>query len=335
MFGAVAVPADAEAAPPEEERRRRRRRWIIAGVLLALLAALAIFALTRPDRVNVPSVLERDVDRAELILEEAGFEVAIEEVASDNPRDLVLEQDPRAGEEADEGSTVTLTVSTGPGEGEVPDVVGLPVREATAELRDAGFRVEEERESSDSVDPGDVISTDPRPGEEAKMGSIVTVTVSSGAEVVTVPDVLGVSESLARGELERAGFVVNAETEESDAPEGTVIEQDPGGGSRVEEGSQVTIVVSRGPGDVSVPNVVGQSQESASARLAALGLDVRITTRDTDSESEDGRVLDQSPEAGTDLPPGSEVTIVVGSFVEPEEPLDPEPTEPEPGVTTP
>jgi eukaryotic-like serine/threonine-protein kinase len=335
MFGAVAVPADAEAAAAEEERRRRRRRWIIAGVLLALLAALAIFALTRPDRVNVPSVLERDVDRAELILEEAGFEVAIEEVASDNPRDLVLEQDPRAGEEADEGSTVTLTVSTGPGEGEVPDVVGLPVREATAELRDAGFRVEEERESSDSVDPGDVISTDPRPGEEAKMGSIVTVTVSSGAEVVTVPDVLGVSESLARGELERAGFVVNAETEESDAPEGTVIEQDPGGGSRVEEGSQVTIVVSRGPGDVSVPNVVGQSQESASARLAALGLDVRITTRDTDSESEDGRVLDQSPEAGTDLPPGSEVTIVVGSFVEPEEPIEPEPTEPEPGVTTP
>jgi eukaryotic-like serine/threonine-protein kinase len=331
MFGAVAVPADAEAAA-EQERSRKRRRWIIATVLAALLAALAIFALTRPDQVNVPSVLDRDVDRAELVLEDAGFEVAVEPVANPAPRDTVLEQDPRAGEEADEGSTVTLTVSTGPGEGEIPDVVGLPVREATLELRDAGFQVEEKRQSSDSVDAGSVISTDPRPGESAKMGSTVTVLVSRGVKLVTVPNVLGQPESSARSTLEGEGFVVNAETEESDAEEGTVISQDPGGG-RVEEGSQVTIVISRGPGDVSVPNVVGQRQESAAARLAGLGFDVRVVSRDTDSESEDGRVLDQSPSAGTDLPPDSEVTIVVGSFVEPEEPLEAEPTDPETDVT--
>jgi beta-lactam-binding protein with PASTA domain/predicted Ser/Thr protein kinase len=333
MFGAVAVPDQAEAAAAaEEERRRRRRRWAVAGVVAALLAAVAVFALTRPDRVNVPSVLDRDVDRAEVILEDAGFEVAVEEVANEAPRDTVLEQDPRAGEEADEGSTVTLTVSTGPGQGEVPDVVGLPVREATLDLRDAGFEVEEEREASDSVDAGLVISTDPRPGEEAKMGSTVTIVVSSGRELVTVPDVLNQSESSARGELARAGFVVNVETEESDFEEGTVIEQDPGAGSRIEEGSQVTIVVSRGPGDVSVPNVVGQRQESAEARLAGLGFDVRVTTRDTESQSEDGRVLDQSPSAGTSLPPNSDVTIVVGRFVEPDEPAEPsEPEAPPPG----
>jgi beta-lactam-binding protein with PASTA domain len=79
--------------------------------------------------------------------------------------------------------------------------------------------------------------------------------------------------------------------------------------------------------------VVGQSQESATARLAGLGFDVRVATRDTDSESEDGRVLDQSPSAGTDLPQGSDVTIVVGEFIEPEEPVEPEPVEPEPEVT--
>jgi beta-lactam-binding protein with PASTA domain/predicted Ser/Thr protein kinase len=329
MFGAVAVPSDAEAAAAEDERRRRRRRWIVAGVLAALLAAVAIFALTRPDRVNVPSVLERDVDRAELVLEEAGFEVEVEPVPSTAQRDLVLEQDPRAGEEAEEGSTVTLTVSSGPGEAEVPDVIGLPVREAVAELDEAEFRAKEETQPSDQVDAGEVISTDPRPGEEAKVGSQVTLLVSSGPKLVTVPNVVGQPESSARSTLEGAGFVVNGETEESDAQAGTVIRQDPGAG-RVEEGSQVTIVISRGPGDVSVPNVVGQSQESATGRLAGLGFDVRVASRDTESESEDGRVLDQSPEAGTDLPPGSEVTIVVGGFVEPEEPVEPEPTEPEP-----
>jgi eukaryotic-like serine/threonine-protein kinase len=334
MFGAVGVPPDeAAVAAAEEDRRRRRRRWIIAGVLCALLAAVAIFALTRPDRINVPSVLDRDVDQAELVLEDAGFEVAVDAVPSNAERDTVLEQDPRAGEEAEEGSTVTLTVSTGPGEAEVPDVIGLPVREAVAELRDAEFRFEEERQPSDQVPEGDVISTDPRPGEEARVGSIVTLVVSNGPKLAAVPDVLNQSETSARGELEGAGFVVNAETEESELEEGTVIEQDPGPGSRVEEGSQVTIVVSRGPGDVSVPNVVGQSQESATARLAGLGLDVRVVTRDTESESEDGRVLEQSPQGGADLPPGSEVTIVVGSFVEPEEPVEPEPAEPEPEVT--
>jgi beta-lactam-binding protein with PASTA domain/predicted Ser/Thr protein kinase len=334
MFGAVTVPPDEAEAAEEEERRRRRRRWIIAGVLLALLAAVAIFALTRPDRVNVPSVLDRDVDRAELVLEEAGFEVAVDPVASTAERDTVLEQDPRAGEEADEGSTVTLTVSTGPGQAEVPDVVGLPLREAVEELEDAEFRAEEERQASDTVPAGEVISTDPRPGEDARVGSAVTLVVSSGRKLVTVPDVLSQSESSARSELESAGFLVNAETEESDLEEGTVIEQDPAAGSRIEEGAQVAIVISRGPGDVSVPNVVGQSQESAAARLGALGLDVRVVTRDTDSESEDGRVLDQSPPAGSDLPPGSDVTIIVGSFVEPEEPAEPPPAEePETEVT--
>jgi eukaryotic-like serine/threonine-protein kinase len=332
MFGAVAVPEEAAPAAAEEVRRRRRSRWIIAGVLVALLAALAIYALTRPDRVNVPSVLDRDVDRAELVLEEAGFEVAVEPVASTADRDVVLEQDPRAGEEAEEGSTVTLTVSSGPGEAEVPDVVGLPLREAVAELQDADFRVEEETQPSESVDEGTVISTDPRPGEEARVGSRVTVVVSSGVRLVTVPNVVGLDESTARAELEGEGFVVNPEIEESDAEEGTVIRQDPGAG-RVEEGSEVTIVVSSGPGDVTVPNVVGQSQESATARLAGLGFDVRVATRDTDSESEDGRVLDQSPSAGTDLPQGSDVTIVVGEFIEPEEPVEPEPVEPEPEVT--
>jgi beta-lactam-binding protein with PASTA domain/predicted Ser/Thr protein kinase len=332
MFGAVAVPEEAEPAAAEEVRRRRRTRWIIAGILAALLTAVAIYALTRPDQVNVPSVLDRDVDRAEVVLEEAGFEVAVEPVASTADRDTVLEQDPRAGEEAEEGSTVTLTVSSGPGEAEVPDVVGLPLREAVAELQDADFRVDEETQPSESVDEGTVISTDPRPGEEARVGSRVTVVVSSGVRLVTVPSVVGLDESTARAELEGEGFVVNPEIEESESEEGTVIRQSPSGG-RVEEGSEVTIVVSSGPGDVTVPNVVGQSQESATARLAGLGFDVRVATRDTDSESEDGRVLDQSPSAGTDLPQGSDVTIVVGEFIEPEEPVEPEPTEPETEVT--
>jgi beta-lactam-binding protein with PASTA domain len=280
---------------------------------------VAIYALTRPESVNVPSVLGEDVDRAIVQLEDAGFEVEVLPVANPAPRDTVLEQDPRAGTEADSGSTVSLTVSTGPGQGEVPDVVGLSEREATEELRDSDFRVRSEQEPSSAVDAGTVISTDPRAGEEARLGSVVKIVVSRGPELVTVPDVLGASESSARAQLRTAGFLVNSESRDSSAESGTVIEQDPGGGSEIEEGSEVTIVVSRGPGDVTLPNVVGQREASAIARLSGLGLDVRAIERDTEARSEDGRVLEQFPSSGSEVAPGSEVVIEIGVLVESEE----------------
>jgi serine/threonine-protein kinase len=318
MYEAAVIPDEAAAAAAEDERKRTRRRWIAVAALAALFALVAIWALTRPAQVLVPGVISRDVDSAKALLEGAGFEVAIEEVANAAPLDTVLEQDPRAGEEAAEGSTVTLTVSTGPGLGEVPDVVGLTEREATRELEEAHFLVRSVEEPSTSVDEGDVIGTDPRPGDQATVGSRVTIVVSSGPELITVPDVLGQSESIARSQLERAGFLVNSESSESDSPEGTVFEQDPGPASELPVGSEVTIVVSQGPGDVSVPNVVGQREESARLRLTGLGLDVRVIEQEVSARSDDGRVIDQFPSTGTEVPPGSEVTIEVGVFVEPE-----------------
>ena len=317
MFATVADP-DLLA----EEERRRRRRWIAIGILGAiLLALLALLLIDRlgGEEVLVPAVTGKDVERGADQLEDAGFEVEIDEFANDAPRGTVLEQDPRAGERADEGSTVTLSVSSGPGEGEVPDVVGQPEAEAKEELEDAGFRVKSEREASSSADEGTVIRSQPSPGLQAKIGSTVTIVVSSGPKLVTVPDVLNQSESSARSELRAAGLLPNVESEESDLPEDTVIEQDPGAGSRIEEGDEVTVVVSEGPGDVSVPNVVGQSRETAVARLTGLGLNVRIVEVETDVSSEDGDVLDQVPQPGTTVPPASDVTIDVGVFVEPDE----------------
>jgi eukaryotic-like serine/threonine-protein kinase len=318
MFAAVTDP-EAEA---EDERRRRRNRWIAIGLLAAIL--IGLLAVLLADRLGgdkslVPAVTGKDVERAADQLEAAGFEVEIDEFANEASRGTVLEQDPRAGEEADEGSTVTLSVSSGPGEGEIPDVVGQPEAEAKQELEDAGFRVKSERETSSSVDAGDVIRSEPSPGLRARVGSTVMIFVSSGPKMVSVPDVLNQSESSARSELRAANLLVNVESEESELPEDTVIEQDPTPGSSVEEGEQVTIVLSEGPGDVSVPNVVGQSRESAVARLSALGLNIRIVEVETESQSEDGDVLDQVPSPGTNVPPGSDVTIDVGVFVEPEE----------------
>ncbi|MGI8460905.1 MAG: PASTA domain-containing protein [Solirubrobacterales bacterium] len=322
MFAAVSDPL-----AEEEARRKRMWRWIIVGILALALVGVLIFALTRKEQVRVPAVGGRDVERAVDILEAAGFETettSFERVGC--ARNTVLEQDPPAGVEADEGSTVDLSICAGPGQGEVPDVVGQPEREAIEELRDAGFEVKSRREASASVKLGSVISTSPGAGLDARMGSTVTIFVSTGPELVVVPDVLGSSQEVAQSTLRREGFIVDIDSREDAAAEGTVIEQDPGGGSEIEKGSDVTVVVSDGPGDVSVPNVIGQRQDSAVARLGGLGLDVRVIEVESEVSSEDGRVLDQSPSTGSSVPPGTEVTIEVGVFVEPEEPEPVDPT---------
>ena len=321
MLAAVVDP-EAEAAAAAEERRRRRRRWIMIGLLAAvLLGLLAILLINRlgTEQVRVPAVTGTDVERAADELEAAGFEVDVDEFANDAPRGRVLEQDPRGGEEADEGSTVNLSVSAGPGKAVVPDVVDQPVGEAIDELEDAGFMVKPERETSADVDEGNVIRSSPSAGLRAKRGSTVTIIVSTGPKLVTVPDVTGLTEDSARSELEAAGLVVDTEFEESDAEEGTVISEDPGPGSRVEEGERITIGISEGPGDVSVPNLIGQSREAALRNLSAADLGATVVTVETDVESEDEQVLDQTPGTGSRVPPGTDVTIEVGRFVEPEE----------------
>ena len=322
LFAAVAAP-EATLAAADEEKRRRRNRWIILALLAAALIGVLVFALTRSEQVKVPAVGGKDVEKAQDTLDEAGFEVEVETITKPGcERNTVLEQDPRAGESAEKGSTVRIDICAGPGEGEVPDVVGQPERAAVRELQDAGFEVKSRPEASDSVDVGDVIEQNPSAGLPAEMGSTVTIFVSRGPELVVVPDILGFTQQSAESTLRRLGFLVNVDSREDDAPENTVIEQSPGGGSEIPEGDEVGIVVSEGPGDVSVPNVVGLSRDAAISRLTGLGLDVRVDERETEIESEDDEVLDQFPAPGSDVPQDSDVTIEVGVFTEPEEPID-------------
>ncbi|HSJ17008.1 MAG TPA: Stk1 family PASTA domain-containing Ser/Thr kinase [Solirubrobacterales bacterium] len=318
----VAPPADAEARegdgrlpPPAEqapeEERRRRWRWVIVGLLLLGLAAMAVWALTRPAQVTVPSVIGTDVDAATATLEEEGLEVDVTEFSSDAKRGSVVEQDPRAGEEAEEGSTVVLSVSSGPGIAKVPRVEGLPEAEAADRLDRAGFRVDPKQRFSDELDPGVAIGTQPKQGTRLEQDSVVTLLVSKGSNLVEIPSVLGLDQDQAEAELERAGFIVNVDTEEADQAEGTVVAQDTGSLPR---GSVVGITVSIGVAQVTVESVIGDSRQAARATLRAQGLKVTVRKQDVDTEDDDGIVLEQSPSGGTRVDPGSTVSIVVGRF---------------------
>jgi serine/threonine-protein kinase len=324
--GVVGAPPDG-GAPGADEEEQGWRRWLhgwrlaalIAALLLLLFGAVLVYALTRPDQVTVPTVLEKSAGEARAILEGRGFDVDIlRRPACANPGQ-VLEQSPSAGEKADEGSTVTLTVSTGQ-QVEVPEVRGLLANVATKRLKHDQLLVRSKQRFSGSVDPGRAIATRPAAGEEVACNDTVTLLVSQGANLVTVPSVVGLEESEAEARLEDRGLIVNVDTRNADEPEGQVIDQDPGPGSRVKRGRTVTVTVSTGAGSVVVPDVIGQPEATARSILAGRGVtNIKVVRQTTDDESQDGRVTDQAPDAGTRIRSGEQVTIFVAKFVAPPE----------------
>jgi serine/threonine-protein kinase len=338
---AVAEPLDGEPPtppPPPPPTERPRRRWptfaigLMTLALAALLAYLALSGLLAADKAEVPRVVNKQLIQARALLERAGFEVKETRVQSSADFDTVVDQDPDAGEEADKGSTVTLEVSNGPGNVRVPSVENLPLERAVKELNKVDLKANIDQEPSDRVSKGLAIRTVPREGTEVERGTRVRLFVSSGPEKVTVPDVVGLARDSAEARLDDEGLEVAVQEQESDKTEGQVLAQSPAAGSRVDEGTRVTITVSKGKAKVDVPDVVGLSASAAVRRLRAANLNPVRHDRTVDSQDDDGQVLDQSPGAGVEADEGDSVVIVVGKFKEPaaEEP-PPAGSQPPPG----
>jgi eukaryotic-like serine/threonine-protein kinase len=300
----------------EEDDRRGRRWWLWLLILLALAAiALGLYLTLRPEQLTVPNVIGRESATATQILQNRGFEVDIVNVENpDVERNTVASQNPRPNTEADEGSTVTINVSTGPGQAAVPSVSGLPEDEASDQLTAAGFEPRVERVFSDEVRRGRVIDTQPGSGTVIEVGSTVTMRVSRGVEQVEVPDVVGESEDNARSALEDAGLRVGNVTEQESADEdpGTVLEQDPAAGEQVDRDASVDLVVAAAPPDVAVPDVVDLTEDEAVAALEDAGFEVRVRDQPATSPDQEGVVLDQAPDAGEERPEGSTIRIAVG-----------------------
>jgi beta-lactam-binding protein with PASTA domain/predicted Ser/Thr protein kinase len=312
--------AEQEAALQEPGWRRWLHGWrlavVIAVILLLALGGVLLYALTRPDQVTVPRVTGVSLGEAKSLLEDRGFEADPRRFPNCADPGTVVEQDPAALDKADEGSTVTLIVSRGMTV-KVPKVRGLAAPKAAKKLKGEQLLAKEKQIFSKAIDPGNAIKTEPPTGTEVDCHEAVTLFVSRGQDLVTVPDVVGLQEDEARSQLEGKGFIVNIEQSPSDQPEGQVLSEDPGAGSTIPRGKTVKLTVSGGPPQAVVPNVIGASEDSAVASIQARGFNVRERFRDTDQESEDGDVVDQAPPAGTRLDQGETVTIFVGRFVEP------------------
>jgi serine/threonine-protein kinase len=327
-FGAAAGAGEAEAPPPyyldqttlddpDERRRPPWWAWLLAALALAAIV-LGIVLLTRPGDVTVPRVVGQDVASATSELRSAGLKASVDRVASSRAVDEVLAQDPGGGEQAKDGSTVTLTVSSGPGQVPVPSVDGLGEQKASATLIDAGLVVDRVvRQADDTVPSGRVIRTSPAAGTSVNRGSNVTLVVSSGPKQVAVPDVVGLTKAEAQQTLGNQGFQFTSTEQGSDTVDpGTVLSQTPAAGAKAAPGSTVAIVVARAIPTVVVPDLLGQGAQEASDTLTAAGLEPRSSFRDTTDPNEDGLVLDQNPASGTQVMQGGPVRIFVGRLTQ-------------------
>lgn len=196
----------------------------------------------------------------------------------------------------------------------VPNLIGSTQADAEASIRDAGLKPKVEQRASDSVDEGVVLEQNPPKDTEVDKGSTVTITVSSGTEVVQVPDVRTLSQVDAERILTEKNLLPRATQEEnSDAAEGTVISQNPAPLEEVPPGSVVNLVVSKGVGMELVPDVIGRPLAQAQAAIQQAGLRFGNATQAPSSTVSEGSVISVDPGVGTSVPKNSVVQMVVST----------------------
>jgi len=239
------------ATADDEGSGRRTLAWILIGLLIAGgLAALFYFVYksivgTETKQVTVPAVVGFTEAQATSVLQNAGFKVTSEKKNSQKvPQGNVISQDPEGTTKADEGSTVTITVSNGPPQVVVPNLQGKTPDEASSALEAVGLVLGTTTTKSSTKPDGTVFAQDPPPDEKVAKGSPVNITISGGPAQVAVPDV--VCESLSQAQADIAarnlessigGTQLNLQCPDPNK----VAAQDPRGGTLVDRGSTVQL----------------------------------------------------------------------------------------------
>ena len=260
---------------------------------------------------TVPQVVSLSQAQAQQRLTRSHLSARVDQAFDERVKaGLVMTSDPGAGADVHRGSTVRLTVSKGPERYSVPDLVRSSRAEAQRQLTAQRLQVGQVTEAYDETVPaGQVISTDPEARTSVKRDTRVALVLSKGREPIDVVDWTGRSADTAVTSLTNAGLTVDATAQENSAtvPKGSVIRQDPASGTLF-RGGKVTLVVSKGPEMVKVPDVERKQEDEARAILERAGFKVEVQRF---LGGAFGTVRLQDPEGGSMAPKGSTVTLTV------------------------
>ena len=264
---------------------RKRHAGVYALLIAAVIAALVLVAFAGKSlfgggtplaqTVKVPSVVTLPQATAVARLEAMGLKAQVSQANNDAAKGTVFDQNPTAGSPVDKGSTVAISVSSGPGKVEVPDVTGFTESSARSTIEDHGLKVGSVTKVDDSsVAAGKVISTDPAGGSSVDSGSTVNLKVASGR--VQVPDVRNKTLGEAQQILSDLGLRTKTEFQPSDQPEGTVLDQNHVG-ETVDAGTTIKLVVSQAQPQTTQPST--QPSDTPTQPSATITLPSDTTTK--------------------------------------------------------
>ncbi|OBG73428.1 serine/threonine protein kinase [Mycobacterium sp. E2462] len=295
-------------------------RWIVAVAALAVLTIVVVIAFntfggTTRD-VQVPDVRGQVSADAIAALQNRGFKTrTLQKPDSAIPPDHVIGTDPGANASVGAGDEITINVSTGPEQREVPDVSSLSYADAVTKLKAAGFSKFKQANSPSTPELlGKVIGTNPPANQTSAITNVITVIVGSGPETKQVPDVAGQTVDVAQKNLTVYGFTKLAQAPvDSPRPAGEVIGTNPPKGQTVPVDSIIELQVSKGNQFV-MPDLSGMFWTDAEPRLRALGW-TGILDKGADVDaggSQSHRVVYQNPPAGSGVNRDGIITLKFG-----------------------
>jgi eukaryotic-like serine/threonine-protein kinase len=301
---------------------RSVRQWLITVVVLAVLGVVVTVAVNafgnRRPAVRVPDVHGQVQQDAIATLENLGFKIRgpVQESDPTLPAGRVINTDPGANTALAGGDEITINVSSGPDQREVPTCSNLTVNDCVRRLADAGFNHPKQSPTASATVPESlVIATVPAAGQVSAVTNDITIQVSTGPETRRVPDVSGQSVDQATTNLKTAGFqiILNGPVD-STLPVGQVVSTDPPAGTSLSAQSAITLKVSLG-NQFQMPNLSGMTYFEVVPFLQGLGHVGPLLNGGDVPGSDDNRnrVVKQVPPAGTGVNRNGTITLNYGS----------------------
>ena len=298
--------------PPARRSSRRGRVMLIVVLLLALLAGLGGWYFGVARYTSTPGVLNISQAAATVKLDKAGLDLEVKDEAYSETvrKGFVVSTDPDPGDRVLKNGTVGAVISLGPERHKVPDVRNKSLDEAQLALDESKLAYGDAVERYDEkIAKGRVITTDPAPGTSLRRNQAVDVVVSKGPRPIKIPDFTGKSAEQAENALEKLKFKVDTtEVNDDTVPKGRVISQSPDSGTG-QRGDVISLVVSKGPVMVEVPDVVRMGVAEARDRLESAGF--RVVIRESSLYIGVQYVVSTDPGGGSMAPKGSTVIVSV------------------------
>lgn len=303
-----------QIAKRKRASKRVRRNRKVAFSLAVLLGAIGWYVLLGPgSRVVVPSTIGATQEEVSRALSPLGLRYIVAErrFSEDIAEGNVIESIPAGGKRIEQAGTLKLVLSRGPERYTIPGLAGLTPGAANRLLQDLPITIAPlAEEFSQSVPKGYVIGSTPAAGAKVKRDTVITIRISQGVEQILLAAYAGKSGDQALNELQESGLVVSSTYAFSETIlAGEVISQKPTGGTSVDKGAAVSIVISKGTQFAYIPNVY--SIEEGKAVQTLKNLDLKVIVKKTTNKSI-RKVTNVSPKVGSKVKRGSTVTITVG-----------------------